>query len=361
MAASASLLARLGITWPLIQAPMAGVSTPALAAAVSEAGALGSLGLGACTAAQAAELIAQTRERTSRPFNVNLFCHRPAHRDAARERAWLEFLAPEFRRFGAQPPTALQEGYATLVGNVELLQMLLALRPAVVSFHFGLPEQSAIDALREVGIVTMACATNVQEAAQIVRSGIDILIAQGAEAGGHRGCFDPAQDPMLGTFALVRMLAARLPVPVIAAGGIMDGAGMAAALRLGAAAVQLGTAFILCPESSASAAYRAALQSDQALQTAVTSAISGRPARGIAGRLHALGARADAPALPDYPVAYSAAKALHQVAVQHGCHDYAAHWAGQAAPLARALPAAQLVATLVQQWQAQGVTATAGS
>lgn len=349
---TAVLLARLRIRLPIIQAPMAGTSTPRLAAEVSEAGGLGSLGLGSAASPQAAaEQIRATRQLTDRPFNANFFCHVPATPDAAREARWLAHLAPEFERFGAEPPTALAEIYRTAVGQDAMLEMLLAEKPAVVSFHFGLPDAKWIAALRAAGIVTLACATNLDEAERIERAGIDAIVAQGVEAGGHRGAFEPQRDDAIGTFALVRMLARHSRLPVIAAGGIMDGAGIAAALELGAAAVQMGTAFILCPESSASAAYRAELKSERARHTAITAAISGRPARGIFNRLHALG-QGDAPPLPDYPIAYDAGKALHQAASRQGEHGYAAHWAGQGAPLAREMPARELVRTLVEEWQA---------
>lgn len=344
------LVAQLGIQHPIIQAPMAGVSTPKLVAEVSEAGGLGSLGLGAVTLEQAAQQIQETRKLTTKPFNVNVFCHQRATADAVREAAWLSHLAGDFRKFGAEPPASLREIYSTALGNDAMLAMLLELKPAVVSFHFGLPDQGWVGALRNAGIITMACATDLDEAEQVERAGIDVLVAQGAEAGGHRGAFDPAKDELIGTFALVRMLARRSRLPIVAAGGIMDGEGLAAALRIGASAVQMGTAFILCPESSASAAYRNDLKSDRARHTSITSAISGRPARGIVNRLHALGQDRNAPSLPDYPIAYDAGKALHQAAAKQGNNEYAAHWAGQAASLARELPAAELVRRVVEEW-----------
>ena len=343
-----ALVTRLGIQLPIIQAPMAGVSTPGLAAAVSDAGGLGSLGVGASTVEQARQQIRQTRALTRAPFNVNLFCHRPATADAAREAAWLARLAPHFQAFGAQPPAALREIYRTATGDAALLAMLLEERPAAVSFHFGLPDHDAIDALRRAGIATLACVTDLDEAAQAETAGVDVLVAQGMEAGGHRGVFDPRRDALLGTFALVRLLARHARLPVVAAGGIMDGEGIAAALRLGAAGVQMGTAFILCPESAAGEAYRSQMKSERARHTAITSAISGRPARGLVNRLHALAQEAEP---PDYPIAYDAGKALHQAAAAQGSHEYAAHWAGQGAPLAREMPAAQLVRTLADEWR----------
>lgn len=350
MSSFEQLVAQVGIRHPIVQAPMAGVSTPKLAAEVSEAGGLGSLGLGASTLEQAAQQIQETRMLTAKPFNVNVFCHRRAMADAVREAAWLSHLAGDFRKFDAQMPVSLREIYSTAVGNNAMLAMLLELKPAVVSFHFGLPDQGWVSALRNAGVVTMASATDLDEAAQVEHAGIDILVAQGAEAGGHRGVFDPAKDELIGTFALVRMLARRSQLPIVAAGGIMDGEGLAAALRIGASGVQMGTAFILCPESSANAAYRNELKSDRARHTAITSAISGRPARGIVNRLHALGTSKGAPPVPDYPIAYDAGKALHLAAAKHGNNEYAAHWAGQAAPLARELPAGELVRKIVHEW-----------
>jgi nitronate monooxygenase len=340
-----ALTERLGIRHPIIQAPMAGVSTATLAAAVSNAGGLGSLGVGAMSVHEAANLIRETKELTDRPFNVNLFVNARARSQPAKESRWLDTLAPEFRRFGAEPPISLREIYETSLDNDAMLAMLLKERPAVVSFHFGLPTEDWITALRRADIVTMATATNLDEALQVERAGIDAVVAQGYEAGGHRGTFDPTQDEEIGTLALVRLLASRIAIPVIAAGGIMDGNGVSAAFKLGAAGAQLGTAFILCPESSASEAYRNILKSDRALHTAVTSNISGRPARGIVNRFHEFTGE-----VPDYPIAYDAGKALHRAAAAQGNHEYAAHWAGQAAYLARELPAAEMLEKIVTEW-----------
>ncbi len=345
--AHASLLNLLGIRKPIVQAPMAGVSTPQMAAAVSNAGALGSLGVGAMTAQQARDAIRATRELTRAPFQVNVFCHAPARRDEAAERRWLQWLAPWFARFGADPPQGLREIYTSFVADGAMQELLLDERPAVVSFHFGLPPRAVIDALRGAGIRLMATVTDLREAALAEQAGIDVLVAQGIEAGGHRGVFDPdAPDEGLGVLALTRMLVRRSSLPVVAAGGIMDGAGIAAALALGAQAAQLGTAFVACPESAADSGYRAALLGDAARHTVLTTAISGRPARSLANRMTRLGQAGDRPALPDYPVAYDAAKALHAAAKAQGEHGFGAQWAGQGAPLARSLAAADLVARL---------------
>ncbi|MGN6692039.1 MAG: NAD(P)H-dependent flavin oxidoreductase, partial [Sphingopyxis sp.] len=197
----------LGIDLPIVQAPMAGVSSPAMAAAASDAGALGSIGVGATDADGARAMMAAVRARTARPFNVNLFCHRPAVADAAVERAWIDRFRPLFADYDAEPPARLSEIYRSFVEDEAMLRMLIEERPAVVSFHFGLPPAEAIGALRDAGIVLLATATNLAEAEAIAGSGVDAIVAQGWEAGGHRGMFDPdAEDDRLGAIALTRLL-----------------------------------------------------------------------------------------------------------------------------------------------------------
>ena len=342
-----------GLPCPIIQAPMAGVATPGLAAAVSNAGALGSLGLGMSTVAQARQAITETQALTDRPFNVNLFCHRPAERDAEREAAWIRHLAPLFAEVGATPPVALKEIAASFLVDEAMQHLILELRPAIVSFHFGLPPAPYLAALRDAGIRTLATATSPREAAIIAAAGIDAIVAQGIEAGGHRGLFDPeASDERLSTAVLVRLLTRQTNLPIIAAGGIMDGAGIRAALDLGAAAAQLGTAFILCPQSAANANYRASLKSERAEMTHLTPVLSGRPARGMVNRLIRHGETPGSPRPASYPVAYDATRQLIAAAAQQGNHEFAAQWAGQGAPLARELPAATLVATLMDEFRA---------
>ncbi|WP_417615269.1 NAD(P)H-dependent flavin oxidoreductase [Oceanisphaera sp.] len=345
-----ALLTRLGIHHPIIQAPMAGTSTVALAAAVSNAGGLGSLGLGSSSVEQARLQITELKQATARPFNVNFFCHQTEPDNAPRNQQWLAMLQPYFAEFAASPPTQLTAAYPSFIEHHAMLNMLLAERPPVVSFHFGLPSQAFIEALQQAGIILLGCATNLTEANAIVAAGLDGIIAQGYEAGGHRGVFEPEQDVELGLFGLLQLLKSQCPLPVIAAGGIMHGQAIAQVLQMGASAVQMGTAFILCPESAASQEYREQLSSAKAYETGVTSVISGRLARGLRNRMHRELA-ADHASVPAYPTAYSAAKALHAAAIQHGCHDFAPYWAGQGAPLARALPAAALMAQLIQEWQ----------
>ncbi|MGC5799302.1 NAD(P)H-dependent flavin oxidoreductase [Sphingomonas sp. NFX23] len=347
-----TLLQEIGITLPIVQAPMAGVSTPELAAAVSNAGALGSIGVGATDACGARTMIEGVRARSQRPFNVNLFVHAPAQGDAAREAAWLDALAPTFRSFGAEPPTALRPIYKSLIEDDEMLATLIDLAPPVVSFHFGVPSKEVIIALKLAGCVLLATATNLSEAQAVKEAGIDAVVAQGWEAGGHRGMFDPdLPDNRLGTIALTRLLVARSGVPVIAAGGIMDGSGIRAALDLGAVAAQLGTAFIACPESSADLAYRDALTGPGAEHTVMTHAISGRPARCLRNRFTEWGEQAGLGS-PGYPMTYDAGKALNAAAKAAGESGFGAQWAGQGAPLVRVMPAAALVATLVGECRA---------
>jgi nitronate monooxygenase len=346
-----ALLKKLGIDLPIIQAPMAGVSTAAMAAAVSNAGALGSIGVGATDAQGARRMITAFRERSQRSLNVNLFCHRPAHADSAVEAAWLETLRPHFERFGAKPPLGLKEIYRSFVADDAMLAMLLEEKPRVVSFHFGLPSADRIRALLDAGITLIASATSAAEGRAIANAGVHAVVAQGYEAGGHRGVFDPgAEDDCLGTMALTRILVRELDIPVIATGGIMDGAGIAAALRLGASAAQLGTAFISTDESDADAGYRETLASDAANHTIMTRAISGRQARCLRNSFTVLGANIPPRQVPAYPIAYDAGKALNAAAKAQREAGYGAQWAGQAAPLARrGLSAAALVAALAQE------------
>lgn len=342
-------LEQIGVTIPIVQAPMAGVSTPEMAAAVSNAGGLGSIGVGATDAAGALTMIEATRARTDRPYNVNLFVHAIAQASDAREQAWLDALRPLFERFDAEPPAVLRTIYKSFADDGEMMAMLVQAAPPVISFHFGLPASDRIAALKQAGCVLLATATSLAEARAAEKAGIDMVVAQGWEAGGHRGVFDPAApDDQLGTMALTRLVVEQSALPVIAAGGIMDGAGIRAALALGAVAAQLGTAFIACPESSADAAYREALAGAGASHTAMTRAISGRPARCLANRFTEWEASAPAE-VPDYPIAYDAGKALNAAAKAAGENGFGAQWAGQGAPLSRAMPAADLVALLTRE------------
>ncbi|AIR62340.1 2-nitropropane dioxygenase [Cedecea neteri] len=345
-----SLTQLLAIDHPIIQAPMAGVSTPELAAAVSNAGGLGSLGVGASSVGQARAAILKTQALTSRSFSVNLFCHQPAKRDEALERAWIDSLRPIFTEFGGTPPEVLSEIYQSFIGQEAMLEMLLETAPAAVSFHFGVPERDVVEAFRSKGIVTLATATRPEEASLIQASGVDVIVAQGFEAGGHRGMFDDkAHDTQLSIFALVQLLKKQVNLPIVAAGGIMDGAGIHAMLSVGADAVQLGTAFLLCPESAADDGYRQRLKSSRSHRTEMTHAISGRAARSLENDYCRHGRIAGQHAVPAYPVAYDIGKALASLAKSHGHQGYSAHWAGQGVNLIREMPAAELLQTLVRE------------
>ncbi|MGG6429695.1 NAD(P)H-dependent flavin oxidoreductase [Acetobacter ghanensis] len=352
-----SFIDQLGLHVPVLQAPMAGVSTPALAAAVCNAGALGALGLGAMDAEAARGMITELRVRTPQPFNVNLFVYKEPERNLQQEAAWLEWLQPLFAQFGTSAPTALQAPYTSFADDPDMLRMLLEVRPPVISFHFGVPDAETVAALRGTGAILLASVTSLAEARTAKKAGMDAVIAQGVEAGGHRGMFDPnAPDDGLGVVALTRLLVRWGRCPVVAAGGIMDGAGVAAMLDLGAVAAQMGTAFIPCPESAADEAYRRALLGPAAYHTRLSKLISGRPARALANRFTALADRADVPTPPAYPIAYDAGKALNAAARACDEAGFGAQWAGQSAPLVRTMPAARLVQTV----QAELALARAG-
>lgn len=343
-----------GVIHPILQAPMAGTATPELAAAVSNAGAIGSIGLGSSTAEQSSKLIEETHALTDKPFNVNVFCHQPAMRDPEVEKTWLHHLQPLFDEVGLTPPDHLDELYKSFIVDDEVLDILLETRPAIVSFHFGLPQPHQLKAIHDAGITTLATATNLTDARLIEASGIHGIVAQGIEAGGHRGMFSfDVEDQKLPTSVLVRQLVQEINLPIIAAGGIMDGTGIRAALIAGAAAAQLGTAFILCPESAANDAYRSALRSESSAATRSTAVLSGRPARGLRNRLVEHGEAPGSPVPADYPLTYDATKQLIAAASERGISGYGAHWAGQGAPLVREMSASELVATLVRELEGQ--------
>ena len=333
------LLDRIGMRVPIIQAPMAGVTTPALAAAVANAGGLGSLGVAAQTAAQAGADIRQVRAQTGARFNVNVFCHRPPRRDAAKERAWLDGLAPDFARFGAPVPAALADGYRPFADDPDMLAMLIAERPGVVSFHVGLPDAGQLAALRDSGAILLGSATSLADAEKARDAGLDGIVAQGWQAGGHRGVTDEnSPDARLETLDLLAALRG-VGLPLIAAGGIMTRADVQAALAAGAVAAQCGTAFLVADEAGTSAPHRAALASGR---TRMTRAISGRPARGVENLISSR----DDSAAPDYPLPYSALKALHAAASKAGEYGYGPFWAGTGCAQAQPGTAAEILARL---------------
>lgn len=342
-----ALTAWLGLEHPIIQAPMAGTATPALAAAVSNAGALGSISIANVAPDAADRMIAETTALTDRPVNVNVFCHEPPVTDTATEQTWLKHLHPWFDELGAPTPTAIHDIYSTFQDDDAQLEVLLRHRPAVVSLHLGLPPVDRIRALQDVGVVVLASVTDADETDAAVAAGVDVVVAQGYDAGGHRGVFRRDHDSLLGTEELLRVVLDRTDLPVVAAGGLMDGAD--AARVLGAGAVQLGTAFVLCPESGADERYRRVLSS--ATTSQVTSVISGRPARGVPNRFMSE-VEPGHPPLPDFGITYDAGKQLVAAAAAAGDDGFGAFWAGSGVARARSLPAAELVATIVAELEA---------
>jgi len=335
----------LGIEVPIVQAPMAGVQASALAIAVSNAGALGSLP-GALLGPDAMrDEVATIRARTTRPYNVNFFCHTPPTPDPAREAAWRIALTAYYRELGLDP-NEIPAGPTRSPFSVQAADIVEEFKPPVVSFHFGLPQPELLARVRAWGSRILASATTVDEARWLETRGVDFIIAQGLEAGGHRGNFLTADmTTQLGTFALVPRVVAAVRVPVIAAGGIADARGVAAALRLGAAGVQVGTTYLLCPEVTTSPVYRAALRSADAGHTALTNLISGRPARGIVNRLmRELGPMSDLP--PAFPLATPAVAPLRAAAEAKGMGDFSPLWAGQNTSGCKEISAAELTREL---------------
>jgi nitronate monooxygenase len=342
------LASLLGTELPIIQAPMAGVQGSALAIAVSNAGGLGSLPAAMLTPDRLRDEIAAIAAQTSRPYNVNFFCHLPPVPDEAREARWRELLAPYYRELDIDPQNT-QAGPGRAPFDHAVADVVAPFKPAVVSFHFGLPSKELLDRVRQWGAAIISSATTVDEAEWLEGQGVDAIIAQGLEAGGHRGMFlSDDLTTQVGTLALVPQIVQAVSVPVIAAGGIADADGVAAAFALGAAAVQVGTAYLLCPEATTAAIHRQALASPRAKHTALTNVFSGRPARGIVNRLMSeLGAIcATAPA---FPLAAAAVLPLRLKAESQGSGDFSPLWSGQNATGCRNIPAADLTRELVRR------------
>jgi nitronate monooxygenase len=335
----------LGTELPIIQAPMAGVQGSALAIAVSNAGGLGSLPCAMLSLdAMRAELTA-IAAGTGRPFNVNFFCHTPPEADAARDASWRNLLRPYYDELGLDI-SSVASGPARAPFSHEAADVLNEFKPHVVSFHFGLPSPDLLQRVRDMGARVLSSATTVDEARWLEARGVDAIIAQGVEAGGHRGMFlSEDLTTQVGTLALVRQIVKAVAVPVIAAGGISDAAGVAAAMALGAAAVQVGTAYLLCPEATTSAVHRAALASEQSRHTALTNVFTGRPARGIVNRfIREIGPMSDA--APRFPLATAAVMPLRAAAESRGSGSFSPLWSGQNASGCRDIPAAELTAAL---------------
>jgi nitronate monooxygenase len=340
-----SLQQLLDIEIPILQAPMAGVQESALAVAVSNAGGLGALpGAMLSPDALRRELTA-IRAGTDRPYNVNFFCHAEPAVDADREAAWRKALAPYYEELGVDS-AAVAAGPRRAPFSTEAADVLEELKPAVVSFHFGLPAPDLLARVKAMGSKILSSATTVDEALWLEAHGVDAVIAQGLEAGGHRGHF-LAEDltEQMGTFALLPQIVQAVRVPVLAAGGIADAQGVAAALKLGAAGVQIGTAYMLCPECTTSAVHRAALKSERARHTALTNLFSGGPARGIINRLmRDLGPLSKL--APAFPLGAAAVAPLRAKAEAQGRGDFSPLWAGQNVSGCREVPAGDLTRAL---------------
>lgn len=349
MSAATRLQELIGIELPIIQAPMAGVQGSAMAIAVSNAGGLGSLPCAMLGPEAVRSEIEAIQAHTTRPFNVNFFCHTPPANDPLRQLAWLHALKPYFVEWGVDQGS-IASGPGRLPFDGAAAELLTALKPPVVSFHFGLPSPDLLARVKAWGAKVMSSATTVEEARWLEDHGADVIIAQGLEAGGHRGMFlTDALTTQLGTLALLPQVVAAVKVPVVAAGGIADANGVAAAMALGAAGLQVGTAYLLCTEATTSALHRQALQSDAAHHTALTNLFTGRPARGIVNWFM----REQGPMsglAPAFPLATARVAPLRAKAEALGSGDFSPLWAGQnvsgcrevsAAAITRALRAAQ--------------------
>ena len=355
------LLDLLKIEHPIVQAPMAGVMDFELVAAVSEAGGLGSLPCAMLSADKVRDEARKIRQRTTKPFAMNSFCHTPPVLNNAREAAWRERLAPYYEEF-AVDPAAPAPSSNRLPFDATLRDVVLEVRPAVVSFHFGLPAPALYEPLKREGIVILSSATTVEEARWLAARGVDAIIAQGVEAGGHRGMF-LADDiaTQVGTMALVPQVADAVDVPVIAAGGIADARGIAAAFALGASGVQIGSAYLLTPEAKPPPAHRASLRSVRDDGTVLTNVMTGRPARGVLLRVvREVGPMSEL--APEFPLAGGALSSLRAAAEKQGCGDFTTQWSGQAVRLGREMGAAELTRTLAAEalQRMQGLDRAAG-
>lgn len=342
------ILDLLGIDLPILQAPMAGVQRSALAIAVSDAGGLGALPCAMLRQPDIRAEVAAIRRATPRPFNLNFFCHRPPTPDPARDAAWRARLAP-YHRAHALDPNTLPAGPTRTPFDAALCDLLEDLRPPVVSFHFGLPAPDLLARLTAIGTKILATATTVDEAVWLADRGCHAIIAQGYEAGGHRGNFlNHDLATQIGTLSLVPQIVDAVSLPVIAAGGIADARTILAALQLGAAAVQIGTAYLFCPESTIPPAHRAALRAARPEHTTITNVLTGRPARGLVTRLiRELGPIA--PDAPEFPLAAGPIAPLRATVEPTGNLDYTPLWAGQSVHLGRELPAGELTRTLATE------------
>ncbi|GAB4044195.1 nitronate monooxygenase [Spirosoma litoris] len=338
----------LGIDLPILLAPMAGAATSEMAIAVAEAGGLGSLACALLTPEQIRAEVAHIRQHTTRPINLNFFCHQPPQFDVDRENNWKKRLEPYYHELNIDPqaPTPISNRAPF---DAALCNLVAELKPEVVSFHFGLPDKSLLARVKATGAQILSSATTVDEARWLEQEGCDAIIAQGAEAGGHRGLFLSRDiSTQAGTMALVPQIVDAVKVPVIAAGGIADARGIVAAFALGASAVQIGTAYLFCPESTIAPVHREALRSAKDNTTAITNVFTGRPARSIVNRLvREVGPMSDS--APEFPLAGGALVPLRAKTEPVGSGDFMSLWSGQAAALGRELPAGELTRQLAEE------------
>lgn len=343
-----SILEYLNIRYPIFLSPMAGVTTPELAASISNSGGLGSLALGANSVSEAREQILKLKELTSHSFQLNFFCHQKPLENMEINDQWIKYLTPHFLKFNVQPPEKLTCLYQSFIDNDDYLSLILEFMPKVVSFHFGIPSHRQIKLLKEAGIITMVTATNLEEALKIEEFGIDIIIAQGIEAGGHRGIFNPFHDSCLTTYELVKLLVENCRIPIVAAGGIMTGDDVKNYLDLGASAVQSGTAFIASNESNASNSYKRALF-EKPITTQLTNTISGRLARGLCNGWHSKVNILNEEIVPPYPYSYDIGKKLHLAALENNSEEFAAYWAGTGVSQISSGPAKSIFQSLISK------------
>jgi nitronate monooxygenase len=326
---------------------MAGVQGNVLAAAVSNAGGLGSLPCALLDPEALRAELAALASATAAPFNVNVFCHKPPRRDLQREARWLAALTPYYKELGLEPDPAPAED-ARIAFSTDTADVLAEFKPRVVSFHFGLPSSELVSRVKSWGAKVLSSATTVDEALWLEANGADVIIAQGVEAGGHRGMFlSEDVSTQVGTLALVPQIARAVSVPVVAAGGVGDACGVSAAIHLGASGVQVGTTYLLCPEAMTSTAHRAALTQSSARHTAVTNVFTGRPARAIMNRLVRELGPMNATA-PEFPLAASAVMPLRARAESLGSTDFSPFWSGQNTSGCRNVPAAELTGQLAE-------------
>ena len=345
------LLDLFGIEHPIIQAPMAGPGSPQMAIAASEAGGMGSIPAAMLTPETLRGELQIVQQGTGRPINVNFFVHEDPRPDAAREAGWRKRLEAYYRELGLAADTG-KNAPTRAPFTAAMCDVVLEFKPRLVSFHFGMPDPALVKRVKDAALLVISSATTVEEACWLEDHGCDVVIAQGNEAGGHRGMFlndDIARQA--GTMALVPQVVDAVTVPVIAAGGIGDGRGIVAALALGAAGVQIGTAFLLAAEAKTSPLHRAALKQANDNSTTLTNVFTGRAARGIVNRIiREIGPMsADAPA---FPLAAEATQPLRGPAEAKGSTDFTSLWSGQAPTLARELPAGELVAAMVRETEA---------